>query len=87
MTLLYLVGVTLAGPGWVEENVSGGTAAYMYAISQGVMFGVGITIVLTGVSMMIAEITEAFKGISEKLFPTPCLRLTAPSSSISRPPL
>ena len=62
MTLLYLVGVTAAGPAWVQENVSGGTAAYMYAISQGVMFGVGITIVLTGVSMMIAEITEAFKG-------------------------
>ena len=47
MTLLYLVGVTIAGPAWVQENVSGGTAAYMYAISQGVMFGVGITIVLT----------------------------------------
>ena len=45
MTLLYLVGVTAAGPAWVQENVSGGTAAYMYAISQGVMFGVGITIV------------------------------------------
>lgn len=78
MTLLYLVGVTLAGPGWVEENVSGGTAAYMYAISQGVMFGVGITIVLTGVSMMIAEITEAFKGISEKVVPDAAPALDCP---------
>ena len=78
MTLLYLVGVTLAGPGWVEENVSGGTAAYMYAISQGVMFGVGITIVLTGVSMMIAEITEAFKGISEKVVPDAVPALDCP---------
>lgn len=78
MTLLYLVGVTLAGPGWVEENVSGGTAAYMYAISQGVMFGVGITIVLTGVGMMIAEITEAFKGISEKVVPDAVPALDCP---------
>lgn len=62
MTLLYLVGVTAAGPAWVQENVSGGTAAYMYAISQGVMFGVGITIVLTGVSMMIAENYRGLQG-------------------------
>ena len=47
MTLLYVVGVTLAGPAWVEENMSAGTAAYLYAITQGVQFGVGITIVLT----------------------------------------
>ena len=78
MTLLYLVGVTAAGPAWVQENVSGGTAAYMYAISQGVMFGVGITIVLTGVSMMIAEITEAFKGISEKVVPDAVPALDCP---------
>ena len=78
MTILYLAGVTLAGPAWVEENVSGGTAAYMYAVSQGVMFGVGITIVLTGVSMMIAEITEAFKGISEKVVPDAVPALDCP---------
>lgn len=78
MTVLYLIGVSLAGPAWVQENVSGGTAAYMYAISQGVMFGVGITIVLTGVSMMIAEITEAFKGISEKIVPDAVPALDCP---------
>ena len=69
MTLLYVVCVALAGTGWIEENISGGTDAFMYAITQGVQFGVGITIVLTGVSMMIAEITGAFKGISEKIVP------------------
>lgn len=78
MTILYLIGVTLAGPEWIQENVSGGTAPYMYAISQGVMFGVGITIVLTGVSMMIAEITEAFKGISEKVVPDAVPALDCP---------
>lgn len=78
MTVLYLIGVTLAGPAWVQENVSGGATAYMYAISQGVKFGVGITIVLTGVSMMIAEITEAFKGISEKVVPDAVPALDCP---------
>lgn len=78
MTVLYVVGVSLAGPAWVEENMSGGTAAYLYAITQGVMFGVGITIVLTGVSMMVAEITEAFKGISEKLVPDAVPALDCP---------
>lgn len=69
MTIIYVVFVSIAGPAWVEENVSGGTSAYLYAITQGVMFGVGITIVLTGVSMMVAAITEAFKGISDKVVP------------------
>ena len=69
MTLLYVICVALAGTGWIEENISGGTDAFLYAIKQGVQFGVGITVVLTGVSMMIAEITGAFKGISEKIVP------------------
>ena len=78
MTLVYVVFVTLAGPSWVEENVSGGTAAYLYAITQGIMFGVGITIVLTGVSMMVAAITEAFKGISDKIVPNAVPALDCP---------
>ena len=78
MTLLYVIGVAIAGPAWVEENVSGGTAAFMYAITQGVLFGVGITIVLTGVSMMIAEITEAFRGISAKVVPKAVPALDCP---------
>ncbi len=69
MTVLYIIGVICAGPSWIVENVSGGTNAFIYALSQGFLFGVGITIVLTGVGMMIAEITAAFKGISEKIVP------------------
>jgi len=47
-------------------------------LSQGALFGVGITIVLTGVSMMIAEITEAFKGIAEKVVPNAVPALDCP---------
>ncbi len=78
MTLLYVICVALAGPEWIEANISSGQAAYMYAITQGVKFGVGITIVLTGVSMMIAEITAAFKGISEKIVPNAIPALDCP---------
>lgn len=78
MTLLYVICVALAGPAWIEANISNGQAAYMYAITQGVKFGVGITIVLTGVSMMIAEITAAFKGISEKIVPNAVPALDCP---------
>ena len=78
MTLLYVICVALAGPAWIEANISGGQAAFMYAITQGVKFGVGITIVLTGVSMMIAEITTAFKGISEKIVPNAIPALDCP---------
>jgi PTS system ascorbate-specific IIC component len=78
MTLLYVICVALAGPAWIQENISKGMDAYLYAISQGVQFGVGITIVLTGVSMMIAEITGAFKGISEKIVPNAIPALDCP---------
>ena len=78
MTLLYVICVALAGPTWIQENISGGTDAFLYAITQGVQFGVGITIVLTGVSMMIAEITGAFKGISEKIVPNAIPALDCP---------
>jgi PTS system ascorbate-specific IIC component len=78
MVLLYVLGVAIAGPDWVQENISNGTEPFLYALSQGALFGVGITIVLTGVSMMIAEITEAFKGIAEKVVPNAVPALDCP---------
>lgn len=69
MVALYLLGVALTGSSYVMENLSGGEAAFLYAIKQGFAFGIGLTILLMGVSMMIAEIVPAFKGISEKIVP------------------
>jgi len=78
MTLLYIIAVCLTGFGYVEENLSNGQPAILWAILSGVQFGVGITIVLQGVSMMVAEITEAFKGISEKIVPNAIPALDCP---------
>ena len=78
MTLLYVIATLMAGTGYVEAELSGGQPAILWAICSGVNFGVGITIVLAGVSMMVAEITEAFKGISEKIVPDAIPALDCP---------
>ena len=78
MSVLYIIATLLAGTGYVEETLSGGQPAVLWALVSGVQFGVGITIVLAGVAMMVAEITEAFKGISEKIVPEAIPALDCP---------
>lgn len=76
--LMYLIGVLLAGKGYIEVNVSGGQDAFTYAILQGLNFGVGLTVSLMGVGMMVAEIIPAFRGISMKVVPNAIQALDAP---------
>jgi len=45
---------------------------------QGLQFGAGITVLLLGVRMVIAEIVPAFKGISDKLVPNAVPALDCP---------
>ena len=49
-----------------------------FSIMAGVNFGAGLTILLTGVRMMLGEIIPAFKGISEKLIPNAIPALDIP---------
>lgn len=46
----------------------GGNVAFN-AINQGLRFGAGLIVMLTGVRMLINQIVPAFKGISDKLVP------------------
>ena len=69
MTLLFLVVSIIAGPTWVSENVSGGKDILVYSLLQGVSFGMWITVIITGVRMMLAEIIPAFHGFAEKIIP------------------
>lgn len=78
MAILYIVGVALAGPQYVQENISEGQPAYLYAVLQGLQFSVGITILLMGVGMMIGEIVPAFKGIADNIVPNAIPALDCP---------
>ncbi|RAL26417.1 PTS ascorbate transporter subunit IIC [Thermoflavimicrobium daqui] len=50
----------------------------VYSLMQGVLFGAGLTILLQGVRMMLAEIMPAFKGISDKVIPNAIPALDCP---------
>ena len=48
---------------------TGGVSMFQFVITTGLKFGAGLTILMLGVRMLIAEITTAFTGIQEKLIP------------------
>jgi PTS system ascorbate-specific IIC component len=50
----------------------------MQAINQGLRFGAGLLVMLTGVRMLISQIVPAFKGISDKLVPNAIPALDCP---------
>ena len=56
-------------PGDVWGYSGGSTGAFTYIFTKSIGFGVGLTIMLLGVRMLIAEIVPAFKGIAEKVVP------------------
>ncbi len=56
-------------PGEVWGYAGGTTGAFTYIFTKAIFFGVGITVMLLGVRMMIAEIVPAFKGIADKVVP------------------
>ncbi|GAK13214.1 LOW QUALITY PROTEIN: hypothetical protein JCM19039_3043 [Geomicrobium sp. JCM 19039] len=51
---------------------------FIYSVMQGILFGAGLTILLLGVRMMLAEIIPAFQGISQKWIPNSVPALDAP---------
>ncbi|MCF0149732.1 MAG: PTS ascorbate transporter subunit IIC [Clostridium sp.] len=52
-----------------EAFAESGQNLFMYAITQGFVFGAGLIVMLQGVRMLINQIVPAFKGISEKIVP------------------
>jgi len=51
---------------------------FVYSLMQGILFGAGLTVLLSGVRMMLAEIIPAFKGISDKIIPDAIPALDCP---------
>lgn len=56
-------------PGEVWGYAGGTTGVFTYIFTHSIYFGVGVTIMLQGVRMLIAEIVPAFKGIADKFVP------------------
>ncbi len=56
-------------PGEVWGYAGGSTGIFTYIFTKSIYFGVGVTVMLLGVRMLIAEIVPAFKGIAEKIVP------------------
>lgn len=77
MFIVYLVVGALLGSQLSEVFVTDKNVI-VYALMQGVLFGAGLTVLLSGVRMMLAEIIPAFKGISDKLIPDAVPALDCP---------
>ncbi|NPD11875.1 PTS ascorbate transporter subunit IIC [Enterococcus sp. MMGLQ5-2] len=68
MILFYLVSAIAAGPEFVS-TLSDGKSPYLFAILCGLKFAVGVTIVYSGVRMILADLLPAFQGIADKVIP------------------
>jgi PTS system ascorbate-specific IIC component len=77
MAIFYIAIVILAGTGNAAK-LAGADNVFIWAIMQGIQFGAGVTVLLLGVRMLIAEIVPAFKGISDKLVPNAVPALDCP---------
>jgi ascorbate PTS system EIIC component len=80
MAILYLVMSLIAGWGWSAEQFTSGSAGMLifWIIFQGLMFGAGLTVLLTGVRMMLGEIIPAFHGLAQKVVPDAVPALDSP---------
>ena len=76
--LTYLVMAALLGSN-ADAVLFNGTAPFVYFFNKTMTFGGGVTVLLLGVRMLIAEIVPAFTGFSEKLVPGAIPALDCPT--------
>lgn len=69
MAIVYLILAVMAGPRFIQENLSNGENAFIYSLIQAGTFTAGFVIILQGVRMVINEIVPAFQGIATKFVP------------------
>lgn len=80
MSLLYVIVGLVAGPRAVAETYADGQVWLwlLWAVFQGIAFGAGLVVLLTGVRMMLAEIIPAFHGIARAVVPDAIPALDCP---------
>jgi len=67
--LVYMVMALILSFNGAVEMFNPSQSILTFSILQGVLFGAGLTMMLQGVRMMLAEIIPAFKGISDRVIP------------------
>lgn len=78
MTLMFFVISLISGPGWVVQQVSQGRDIISFSLLNGLQFGLCITVIITGVRMLLSEIIPAFHGIADKVIPNAVPGLDVP---------
>ncbi|MBS7008945.1 PTS ascorbate transporter subunit IIC [Anaerostipes sp.] len=78
MTLMFFLISLISGPGWVMQNVSEGRDIVTFSLLNGLQFGLWITVIITGVRMLLSEIIPAFHGIADKIIPNAVPGLDVP---------
>lgn len=80
MLFLFIVLGIIAGWDWtVAIYGAGNTLVCIFALFyKAVLFGASLTVLLTGVRMMLSEITPAFKGLADKVVPNAIPALDCP---------
>ena len=78
MTLMFFVISLISGPGWVVQQVSEGRDIISFSLLNGLQFGLWITVIITGVRMLLSEIIPAFHGIAAKVIPNAVPGLDVP---------
>ena len=71
--------------GYVAAEVLGYDKPFTYFFTKTINFGTGVTIMLMGVRMLIAEIVPAFQGIATKVVPGAIPALDCPDIFIIAP--
>lgn len=78
MTLMFFGISLISGPGWVVQQVSEGRDIISFSLLNGLQFGLWITVIITGVRMLLSEIIPAFHGIADKVIPNAVPGLDVP---------